>query len=286
MAGVPVSKSMQQGEAKALLTQLEAEGRIIRWKQRKSVRLVWADNLPSSEEVASRLRNLAARRGAEGLTAKDAEKEAAASLIPQRYQQVLDHLIRTGEWVERKHGKSVRYYLAGCEPPDRATLALETEKAKVEEKLAAGAVWTEPALLGRGKGKGKAALKEWIQEGVRSGRLEALEVWTSASQKVTAYRLRLRQPEPEKEGFCSWDRITSTARALARRHLDGAVSFEEVAEALGVTPLVIKAAVREHLANGGGQLVLLQGEPSQVRDYPNARLEWQGQSFLRFRVLD
>lgn len=194
-------------------------------------------------------------------------------------------LLQAGDWVERRKGNRTRFYSFAWAPPEPQEMARkEIERRLADPALIDGSA-VETTYLMRGVPTPlRATLRDLLEQAVATGRLERIRVRLSAKRQIEAVRLASHAPPTQSPSMPSWEDVAGAARRAGARHMDGAASFEEIASLLGVTPLAVKTVVLERLESGQGGLVLIPGEPNQVRDYAQARLEWRGQTFLRMAL--
>lgn len=243
--------------------------------------------LPTFDDLVTGLREDAVIYGREGLKSKHLAAYGWAS--QEDLQRALSQLEREGELVAVRHKRSVIYYRPEFAPPLKPTPRELALKA-LEELTARGEAWVETALVGVGKGQLALEKRALLEEWTRRGKLVQFTIVLGNGTTAVAYRLPDRRTVPqmpmdEIAEVPDWPEIERAARELARRSVDGTVSFEEVAEFLRTTPLVVKTAVMQQIELEG-PVQLVRGESRDVRHPATAGLEFRGARYYRFGFID
>ena len=90
--------------------------------------------------------------------------------------------------------------------------------------------------------------------------------------------------EPDSEESLDWSNVKPVAKALAKKRVDHSVSFEALADELGVSVDLVKDLILKNVESGA-DLQLIPGESRQVRDSKSG-LDYQGSVYYRFSFLD
>lgn len=284
------------GKSAALLEALQSlvnSGEVVERASGKKRLLFLRTALPTVDDLVTRLREDAALYGGEGMKSKDLAAYRLAS--PDHLERALGQLERDGELVAVPLKTSITYYRPGFAPapkpkaPPKPTPRELAVKA-LGELTAQGEAWAEAVLVGSGKSKAALEKRALLDEWVRHGKLVRFEIVLGKGKTVVAYRLpdqaaAPQVPADEAAAVPDWPVIERTARERARRSVDGTVSFEEVADALRTTPLVVKTAVMQQIALEG-PVQLVRGEARDVRHPATAGLEFRGTTFYRFGFID
>jgi hypothetical protein len=278
------------GKSVALLEAIQSlvdSGDVVERASGKSRFLFLRAALPTVDDLVARLREDAANYGSEGMKSKDLATYRLAS--PDHLERALGQLEREGDLVAVPMKSSVTYYRPGFAPP-RKPSAREIAGQELAALTASGAAWVESVLAGSGKSKAAMEKRALLDEWVRQGKLVRFDIVLGKGKSAVAYRLPERgsvpqAPVDEAAAVPEWPAMERAARERARRSVDGTVSFEEVADALGTTPLVVKTAVMQQIALEG-PVQLVQGEARDVRHPSTAGLEFRGATYYRFGFID
>jgi|GEM_PF-5598931 len=222
----------------------------------------------SPTEQAQQLREVANLAGKKGVTAGKIKKLGDGLAL----------LLASKELVNIGTGAKPKYVLPQFVPPS------PQEKARQEIfiKLQGAEIWLEDALAG--KGKDKQTTLDVIKELVRQGRLREIKVVLSASKSATGVQLVSQGPlAPAEEKFPVWEEIEPVIRRLATERVDGTVSFEDLAGALGVGVAGVKTLLPQAQAEGK-RIVWVEGEARGVQNPDTAGLTLDGRVFYRFRL--
>jgi len=217
--------------------------------------------------------------GGKGATLSGLGCPKSSGAARQEFDSALAELVRVGKAVRIEKSGKLKFYARGSEPPSPEEMFRRT----VLEKVAGRGAWLEDVLTGKGE---KAVEKRrLLDELVRAGRLARIEVVTSSKARKSAYLAPGVLPASSIPALPEWPEIEAAAHEIAATRFDHTVSFEALAERLGVTTLVVKTAVDDRMRRRGG-LQLIRGEPREVRDPDSAGFHSGGDVYFRFRFLD
>jgi DNA-binding IscR family transcriptional regulator len=249
--------------------------------------LFFSAALPTLDDLVMRLREQATLYGREGMKSKDLATYRLA--CPEDLERALRQLEEEGELVAVGGKKSVTYYRPEFAPKPKPT-PREIAAQELTARITSGVAWVDSVLAGSGKSKLALERRALLDEWVRQGKLIRFEIVVGKGKVAVAYRLpergTVRQENVEEVAAVpEWSIMERTAREMARRSVDGTVSFEELADALQTTPLVVKTAVSQQMAREG-PVRLVRGEARDVRHPATAGLEFRGETFYRFEFID
>ncbi len=156
----------------------------------------------------------------------------------------------------------------------------ESIRTALLEKIKFGEIWLKDGLIGKGK---NAVLKaDALHHLVTKGILRECKIIVSVGKSASGFEL-VKLSENTDDEIPSWSKVKPVIQKLTMNRADGAVSFEELAEALGIAVAGAKTIVI-HAEAAGQPIVWVPSEPRTVRFPKTSGLIHNDNIYYRFRL--